>query len=382
MGSLDGSRELAAETEEACSFGFQFFPPFYVFTSLEVRTRRTTSLLSFSFFLNIGTISCEIWILYLGRDSFASSGFIYLLIFSFVQNALDLTAPASDIILKNRQNKWFQLSGHPDCFAPAGPGTIWKKRSGVDNSERAVYEALSADPLLRDLVPRYFREVEYQGEKFIELQDLLHGFSDPSVMDVKLGTRTFLESEVQKTTARHDLYVKVLILLFITENKRKTCLLNCVYSSTELTFTSRTARRGQFCKRCSVMFDLAQTLSAAVTKQGYVILTDGCRRSECSIQRRTPHSGGNEIKVHAVPRATVFYLQSRISRGSDETERISTRHKSEKSQIPKGSSSHVVSVFGRTRRCEAKVLDQAEWDQVQIGGISLFPKARGRHPQG
>ncbi|KAK6637909.1 hypothetical protein RUM44_008331 [Polyplax serrata] len=124
-------------------------------------------------------------------------------------NALDLTAPASDIILKNRQNKWFQLSGHPDCFAPAGPGTIWKKRSGVDNSERAVYEALSADPLLRDLVPRYFREVEYQGEKFIELQDLLHGFSDPSVMDVKLGTRTFLESEVQKTTARHDLYVKM-----------------------------------------------------------------------------------------------------------------------------------------------------------------------------
>lgn len=127
----------------------------------------------------------------------------------YPQNALDLTAPASDILLKNRQNKWFQLSGHPDCFAPAGPGTIWKKRSGADNSERAVYETLSADPILRDLVPRYFREVEYQGEKFIELQDLLHGFSDPSVIDVKLGTRTFLESEVQKTTARHDLYLKV-----------------------------------------------------------------------------------------------------------------------------------------------------------------------------
>lgn len=124
-------------------------------------------------------------------------------------NALDLTAPASDVLLKNRQNKWFQLSGHPDCFAPAGPGTIWKKRSGADNSERTVYEALSADPALRDLVPRYFREVEYHGEKFIELQDLLHGFSDPSVIDVKMGTRTFLESEVQKTTARHDLYQKM-----------------------------------------------------------------------------------------------------------------------------------------------------------------------------
>ncbi|KAL0272077.1 UNVERIFIED_CONTAM: hypothetical protein PYX00_005186 [Menopon gallinae] len=128
----------------------------------------------------------------------------------FALNALDLTAPASDVLLKNRQNKWFQLSGHQDCFAPAGPGTIWKKRSGSDNSEREAYEALTADPILRDLVPRYFREVEYHGEKFIELQDLLHGFSDPSVMDVKMGTRTFLESEVQKTTARQDLYQKMI----------------------------------------------------------------------------------------------------------------------------------------------------------------------------
>ncbi|XP_063216453.1 inositol-trisphosphate 3-kinase homolog isoform X2 [Bacillus rossius redtenbacheri] len=125
-------------------------------------------------------------------------------------NALDLTAPASDILLKNRQNAWFQLSGHPDCFAPAGPGTIWKKRSGgAENAEREAYEALGADPLARDIVPRYFREVEYRGERFIELQDLLHGFTDPHVMDVKMGTRTFLESEVQKTAARHDLYHKM-----------------------------------------------------------------------------------------------------------------------------------------------------------------------------
>ncbi|XP_021941752.1 inositol-trisphosphate 3-kinase homolog isoform X3 [Zootermopsis nevadensis] len=125
-------------------------------------------------------------------------------------NALDLTAPASDILLKNRQNSWFQLSGHPDCFAPAGPGTIWKKRNGgPENAEREVYEALGADPAMRDVVPRYFREVEFQGEKFIELQDLLHGFSDPHVMDVKMGTRTFLESEVQKTAARPDLYQKM-----------------------------------------------------------------------------------------------------------------------------------------------------------------------------
>lgn len=125
-------------------------------------------------------------------------------------NALDLTAPASDVLLKNRQNAWFQLSGHPDCFAPAGPGTIWKKRSGgSENAEREVYEQLAADPCLQGVVPRFFREVEYKGEKFIELQDLLHGFNDPHVIDIKMGTRTFLESEVQKTCARHDLYLKM-----------------------------------------------------------------------------------------------------------------------------------------------------------------------------
>lgn len=102
---------------------------------------------------------------------------------------------------------WFQLSGHPDCFAPAGLGTIWKKCSG--GTERDVYEALSNEPSLQDIVPKYYREVEYNGQTFIELQDLLSGFRDPNVMDIKMGTRTFLESEVKNTTARKDLYLKV-----------------------------------------------------------------------------------------------------------------------------------------------------------------------------
>lgn len=57
---------------------------------------------------------------------------------------------------------------------------------------------------------RYYREVEYKGDTFIELQDLLFGFTDPHVMDIKMGTRTFLESEVSKTTARPDLYQKMI----------------------------------------------------------------------------------------------------------------------------------------------------------------------------
>lgn len=126
-------------------------------------------------------------------------------------NALDLTAPASDIILKNRLKSWFQLSGHPASFAPAGPGTVWKRRTGgSENTERIVYESLSKDEDMKEFIPRYYREVEYKNDTFIELQDLLFGFNDPHVMDIKIGTRTFLESEVSNTKARADLYEKMI----------------------------------------------------------------------------------------------------------------------------------------------------------------------------
>ncbi|KAJ8927417.1 hypothetical protein NQ314_020086 [Rhamnusium bicolor] len=149
-----------------------------------------------------------------GRDTYTGfiSEFTCFKCKSF-SNALDLSAPASDVLLKSRSSNWFQLSGHPDSLAPAGPGTVWKKRScSSDDTERVVYEELSQDSTLCDIIPRYYREVEYQGEKFIELQDLLHGFQDPYVIDIKMGTRTFLESEVQKKTAREDLYQKMVVI--------------------------------------------------------------------------------------------------------------------------------------------------------------------------
>lgn len=131
-------------------------------------------------------------------------------------NALELSAPASDALLKSRSSEWFQLAGHPGSLAPAGPGTVWKRRSPGDhphhNPERDAYEALAACPHMRSAIPRYYRELEYGGESFIELQDLLHGFRDPHVMDVKMGTRTFLEDEVSNARARADLYEKMVRL--------------------------------------------------------------------------------------------------------------------------------------------------------------------------
>jgi hypothetical protein len=57
--------------------------------------------------------------------------------------------------LKNLINS---VSGHPDCFAIAGPGTIWKKTT-LDDGEIRVYEALQQ--LKNDtaycIVPRFYR---------------------------------------------------------------------------------------------------------------------------------------------------------------------------------------------------------------------------------
>lgn len=119
-------------------------------------------------------------------------------------------------MLKSRSSEWFQLAGHPGSLAPAGPGTVWKRRASGDhpghNPERDAYEALGACPYMCAAIPRYYRELEYGGERFIELQDLLHGFRDPHVMDIKMGTRTFLEDEVSNARARSDLYEKMVRL--------------------------------------------------------------------------------------------------------------------------------------------------------------------------
>lgn len=122
--------------------------------------------------------------------------------------SLELTAPASDIILKNRSKNWVQCSGHENSFSPAAPGTIWKKR-GSEDAEVRAYEKLMNDST-RDVVPKYYGTVEYKDEYFIEMQDLLYSFNNPSIMDIKMGTRTFLESEVKNSKPRPDLYEKMI----------------------------------------------------------------------------------------------------------------------------------------------------------------------------
>lgn len=120
---------------------------------------------------------------------------------------ITLNSSSSDELLRERIDTWVQLSGHEDSFALAGPGTIWKKRTS-DSTEVRVYEKLMNEPIA-EMIPKFYRDVQYKGDNFIELEDLLYHYKNASIMDIKMGSRTFLESEVSNNTARHDLYEKM-----------------------------------------------------------------------------------------------------------------------------------------------------------------------------
>eukprot|EP00050_Salpingoeca_kvevrii_P006834 m.292010 g.292010 ORF g.292010 m.292010 type:complete len:420 (+) comp12552_c0_seq1:306-1565(+) len=123
-----------------------------------------------------------------------------------------LKSPLGNFLTGARnQEEWVQLAGHKDNFVPGlGQGTICKKGSEM---ERNALEALMGD-VLAPYVPLFYKEVEMgeEGEIYLEMEDLLTGFEHPCVMDVKMGIRTFRETEVKKKDRRKDLLKKMLDL--------------------------------------------------------------------------------------------------------------------------------------------------------------------------
>ncbi|CAB3407443.1 unnamed protein product [Caenorhabditis bovis] len=125
-----------------------------------------------------------------------------------------ITALPMDVWLKERLKKWVQLSGHEGSIVPATPHTLYKKQCANCGEGRA-YKNISRDPYLLGFTPKYYNELEKNDEHFIEIEDLLQQFQDPTkaaIMDIKIGTRTFLESEVSNTKKRADLFEKMVAI--------------------------------------------------------------------------------------------------------------------------------------------------------------------------
>uniref|UniRef100_A0A0N5ARE7 Kinase n=1 Tax=Syphacia muris TaxID=451379 RepID=A0A0N5ARE7_9BILA len=123
-----------------------------------------------------------------------------------------ITALPLDCWLKERLKNWVQLSGHEGSIVPASNQTLWKRRSSSDYNEASAYRSIMEDSALKGFTPKFYKEIDYKNESFIEIEDLTTQFDNPAIMDIKIGTRTFLESEVQNCTLRPDLYKKMIAL--------------------------------------------------------------------------------------------------------------------------------------------------------------------------
>ena len=112
---------------------------------------------------------------------------------------------------KKRQYPWIQLAGHEGNFkAGEAVGTILKK---YNENEEAALKALKED-CLKDFVPEYRGRIDKEDASYVQMQDLLIDFESPSIMDCKMGTRTYLEEELaaarKKAEPRPDMYTKMI----------------------------------------------------------------------------------------------------------------------------------------------------------------------------
>ncbi|XP_045639570.1 inositol-trisphosphate 3-kinase C [Ursus americanus] len=104
---------------------------------------------------------------------------------------------------------WVQLSGHAGNFQAGEDGRILKR---FCQCEQRSLEQLMSDPL-RPFVPTYYGMVQRDGQAFNQMEDLLADFEGPSIMDCKMGSRTYLEEELVKARERprprKDMYEKM-----------------------------------------------------------------------------------------------------------------------------------------------------------------------------
>jgi len=113
--------------------------------------------------------------------------------------------------LRNRRfnaatNAFIQVAGHSNLFERLCESVIIKQSS---TPERAAYEGISATPL-GPFVPRCLCACQRGEVQLLYIEDLTARYRRPCVMDVKVGTRTFLEADAASTRRRVDLALKML----------------------------------------------------------------------------------------------------------------------------------------------------------------------------
>uniref|UniRef100_A0AAV2J1G9 Kinase n=1 Tax=Knipowitschia caucasica TaxID=637954 RepID=A0AAV2J1G9_KNICA len=93
---------------------------------------------------------------------------------------------------------WVQLAGHAGNFQAGDDGRVLKQYC---ECERQCLQKLKED-VLQPHVPGYYGVVNKGEKDFNVMDDLLADFESPSIMDCKMGSRTYLEEELSKARVR------------------------------------------------------------------------------------------------------------------------------------------------------------------------------------
>lgn len=128
---------------------------------------------------------------------------------SAVKKAVSAWSPFFQVYRK--KYPWVQLAGHQGNFKPGGvQGTVLKKST---EHEQVALQVLMRDRM-KPYVPEFKSIVSKEDGSYIEMQDLLRDFDRPAVMDIKMGSRTYLEEELVKAKSkgclRKDMYEKMI----------------------------------------------------------------------------------------------------------------------------------------------------------------------------
>ncbi|KAM8854238.1 inositol-trisphosphate 3-kinase Cb [Synchiropus picturatus] len=114
------------------------------------------------------------------------------------------------VVSIKKRYPWVQLAGHAGNFQAGENGRLLKR---FCECEQLCLQKLMNDPL-RPYVPGYYGVVQRDEQDYNLMDDLLAGFDSPSIMDCKMGSRTYLEEELTKAREqprlRKDMFEKML----------------------------------------------------------------------------------------------------------------------------------------------------------------------------
>lgn len=113
------------------------------------------------------------------------------------------------VVSFKKRYPWVQLAGHAGNFQAGEYGRLLKRYC---ECEQQCLQKLMKDTL-QPYVPGYYGVVQRDEQDYNLMDDLLAEFDSPSIMDCKMGSRTYLEEELikarERPRLRKDMYEKM-----------------------------------------------------------------------------------------------------------------------------------------------------------------------------